>query len=116
MRVIEGNHNIDILLDVMNLAELKFSGPPPPDFARHKHQRAERKGDITLLQKRDGSLYASVPFSTAESYLGISARQRQKLQDDGRLKVIGKGLNRRITVESLMEYCPPREDTDFSDA
>jgi hypothetical protein len=73
-------------------------------------RKPTRKGDITLLRKADGSLYQSVAFTTAESYGDISARRRQQLMTEGVLKVIGKGLKRRITVESLMAYCPSTED------
>jgi hypothetical protein len=61
-----------------------------------------RKGDGTLLdQKR------LVSFATAEQYLGISDRQRQKLTKSGALKVEGQGQNRKITSESLRIYLPP---------
>jgi hypothetical protein len=97
----------------------------PPTFAvaagglanpRAKHaaateaRKTTRKGDITLLRKPDGSLYQSVAFTTAENYAAIGARRRQQLMTEGVLKVMGKGLKRRITVESLMAYCPPTEE------
>ena len=72
-------------------------------------QKPTKKGDIALLKKADGSFYSSVDFSTAESYADISPRRRQQLMPDV-LKVVGQGQNRRITVESLLAYCPPKED------
>jgi hypothetical protein len=48
-----------------------------------------------------------VNFRTAEQYLGISERQRQKLINSGSLKVEGQGQNRKITAESLKAYLPP---------
>jgi hypothetical protein len=48
-----------------------------------------------------------VSFGTAEEYLGISDRQRQKLISSGALKLEGKGHNRKITTESLKKYLPP---------
>ena len=72
--------------------------------------RDTRKGDIKLLKKADGSLYESVDFPTAERYADISARRRQQLMTEDVLKVVGKGTNRRITVKSLIAYCPPTED------
>ena len=67
--------------------------------------------DIALLRRADGTLYESVDFPTAETYADISPRRRQQLmKDDGPLKVVGKGRKRRITVESLIAYCPPAED------
>jgi hypothetical protein len=79
-----------------------------PPFA--EAQKSTRKGDIALLKKADGSLYRSVDFSTAEIYADISSRRRQQLMPEV-LKVVGQGHNRRITVESLLAYCPPEEDT-----
>jgi len=73
-------------------------------------QRPKRKGDIALLKQADGTLYQSIDFATAESYADISARRRQQLMTEDVLKVIGKGLKRRIIVESLVAYCPPTED------
>ena len=70
----------------------------------------DRKGDVTLLKKGDGSFYNSVDFPTAEKYADISDRRRQQLMSANILKVAGKGQNRRITVESLLEYCPPQQD------
>jgi hypothetical protein len=61
-----------------------------------------RKGDATLLHGK-----RLVTFATAEEYLGISERQRQKLMNSGGLKVEGQGQNRRITSESLKAYLPP---------
>jgi len=64
--------------------------------------RDARKGDGTLLdQKR------LVSFGTAEQYLGITDRQRQKLIKSGALRVEGQGQNRKITAESLKIYLPP---------
>ena len=68
------------------------------------------KGDIRLLQKGDGSLYESVEFPKAARYTGISDRRRQQLMRDRILVVTGKGRHRRITVESLIAYCPPAEE------
>ena len=61
-----------------------------------------RKGNAALLHGK-----RSVTFATAEEYLGISERQRQKLMNSGALKVEGQGLNRKITTESLIAYLPP---------
>jgi hypothetical protein len=61
-----------------------------------------RKGDATLLGEK-----LLIRFKTAEQYLGISERQRQKLISSGALKVEGQGQNRKITAESLKAYLPP---------
>jgi hypothetical protein len=60
------------------------------------------KGDPMLLGDK-----RLVNFKTAELYLGISERQRQKLISSGALKVEGQGQNRKITTESLKAYLPP---------
>jgi hypothetical protein len=70
-----------------------------------------RKGDVRLLKKADGNFYESVDFPTAERYADITPRRRQQLlKGDGFLQVIGKGQNRRISVASLIAYCPPSEN------
>jgi hypothetical protein len=63
-----------------------------------------RKGDPTLLGHNE-----VVSFRTAERYLGISPRQRQKLVAKGTLAVLGLGANRKITADSLRRYLPPEE-------
>ena len=73
-------------------------------------QQSGLKGDITLLQKSDGTLFGSVDFPKAEVYAGISERRRQQLLSEGLLLTSGKGNNRRITVDSLLAFCPPVED------
>jgi hypothetical protein len=65
-----------------------------------------RKGDWTLLGEK-----RLVSFETAEQYLGISERQRQRLIKSGALKVEGQGQNRKITAESLKAYLPPEIPT-----
>lgn len=67
------------------------------------------KGDTKLLTKADGTFYSSVDFPTVESYADISPRRRQQLMSDGVLTVVGKGRNRRIEVQSLIAYCPPKD-------
>lgn len=81
----------------------------PAGVAADRDEPSDQKGDLKLLQKIDGSLYESVAFLTAEAYADISDRRRQQLMGDGTLNVVGKGQNRRITVESLVAYCPPIE-------
>ena len=52
----------------------------------------------------------SVAFGTAQRYLGIKERQRQKLMKLGVLTTEGEGLNRRITTSSLLAYLPSGEN------
>jgi hypothetical protein len=74
---------------------------PKQEYAERRSIKAG-KGDATLL---DGKRL--VNFATAEQYLGISERQRQKLISSEALKTEGQGHNRKITVESLKAYLPP---------
>ena len=98
------------LLGLPEVTKVNKANPLLPSRGRDARGRA-RKRDITLLQRSDGGLYESVDFPTAETYADISPRRRQQLmKDDGPLRVVGKGQKRRITVESLVSYCPPAED------
>ncbi len=80
-----------------------------PNNASLADQKKAQKGDITLLQNSAGELKSAVALKTAESYLGISSRQRQYLIKRGALFVIGGGLNRKIRVESLLNYLSPEK-------
>jgi hypothetical protein len=85
--------------------EASDSGIEPNVPRQHDANRQagkSRKGDAALLGEK-----RLVSFGTAEQYLGISERQRQKLINSGALKVEGQGHNRKITVESLRAYLPP---------
>jgi hypothetical protein len=72
--------------------------------------KSGQKGDLTLLQLHDGRQSVAVSFRTAELYADISPRRRQQLMKQGLLRVVGEGQNRRITVQSLIAYCPPVEE------
>jgi hypothetical protein len=72
--------------------------------------QTSQKGNIRLLKRADGTLYESVDFPTAENYAGITSRRRQQLMTKGTFEVVGKGQNRRITVKSLVAYCPASDD------
>jgi len=60
------------------------------------------KGDFALLRGQD-----TVNYLVAERYAGISPRRRQQAIREGKLKVCGRGKQKRITVESLLAYQPP---------
>jgi hypothetical protein len=64
-----------------------------------------QKGNPALLGDKK-----AVTFRTAEQYLGIEERQRQRLVVKGNLKVVGRGSTRLITTESLRQYLPPAEN------
>jgi len=100
----------------LNMAIVSFDEaldlPGPTDERLDAVVKSDRKGDIKLLERADGSQYESVDFPTAEGYAGVTPRRRQQLMKDGTLALIGKGMNRRITVESLPAYCPPKEDAN----
>jgi hypothetical protein len=98
------------LIDSPDATKVSKKDSPPPSRSKDANGRAGKR-DITLLQRADGTLYKSVNFPTAEAYADITARRRQQLiKEHGPLRVVGKGQNRRITVKSLIEYCPPAED------
>jgi len=81
-----------------------------PDYTRKDGSNhtpiRHAKGDPELLKGHE-----AVNFRIAEQYLGIGERQRQKLMKGEKpaLTVVGRGSNRRITVESLIQYCPPKK-------
>jgi len=76
-------------------------GAQPEIQNRASNTTRSRKGDLALLAGK-----TFVNFKTAEAYLGISERQRQSLIEKGTLVVKGKGHNRKITTDSLLEYLP----------
>ncbi|MCU1302806.1 MAG: hypothetical protein JWQ87_3090 [Candidatus Sulfotelmatobacter sp.] len=65
-----------------------------------------RKGDRALLAGK-----RAVRFATAEKYLGVTDRHRQRLIKMGCLVVEGQGQNKKITTESLRSYLPPENPT-----
>ena len=77
------------------------SGTGKPEYTERRGK--ERKGDAALLADKH-----AVIFSTAEQYLGITERQRQKLMKCGALKGDEQGRNRKITTESLRKYLRPK--------
>jgi hypothetical protein len=79
------------------------SDVPKQEGSKQRTGKA-RKGDATLLGEK-----RLVSFGTAEQYLGISERQRQKLINSGALNTEGRGHNRKVTVESL-KCCLPLEN------
>jgi len=69
-----------------------------------RSQKVTRKGDAALLGDK-----TAVNFLEAEAYLGISARQRERLMKSNVLEVTGQGSNRKITTDSLRRYLPPKK-------
>jgi hypothetical protein len=78
-----------------------ISDVPKQEDTKQRMDEA-RKGDGTLLGEK-----RLVSFGTAEQYLGISERQRQKLVKSGALEIEGQGQNRKVTTKSLKAYLPP---------
>ena len=76
---------------------------PAKVVTRTGNNNRERKGDPSLLSNKE-----AVSLRTAELYLGISERQRQKLTASGALDARGRGSDKQITTESLRRYLPPR--------
>ena len=96
----------------VEIARLAVSLESPHESHPAGNDQPIGKGDISLFRKRDGSLMDSASFPDAERYLGITARQRQKLMRTGSLITVGGGNNRRITVQSLRNYLQPLEDAN----
>jgi hypothetical protein len=96
----EGHENPGAL--VQESSDLRVDSDVPKQEDTKQRAGKARKGDATLLGPK-----RLVNFRTAEQYLGISERQRQKLINSGSLKVEGQGQNRKITAESLKAYLPP---------
>ncbi len=63
-------------------------------------------GNIELLRDVRGNLPDAVTREKAALYLGLKARQIQNLMRDGTLLIVGGGLSKRITVDSLLRYKP----------
>lgn len=82
-------------------ATLRPRQPSKVAATQIENNKREHKGDPSLLANKD-----AVSFETAELYLGIGQRQRQKLIKDGVLDVRGLGSNREITTESVLRYLP----------
>ncbi len=55
--------------------------------------RSDRKGDVTLLQRADGSRNESVDFPTLEKYAGISPRRDEKEQPSELLSSVAATAN-----------------------
>jgi hypothetical protein len=87
---------------VQEPSDLRVNSDPPEQEDTKPRSAKARKGDATLLGQKQ-----FVSFKTAEQYLGISERQRQKLMNSGALRFEGQGHNRKITTESLKACLPP---------
>jgi hypothetical protein len=99
-RATDGNQDPGVLAQEPSDSRVDSDVPKQGDTKQRVGKA--RKGDATLLGQKQ-----FVSFKTAEQYLGISERQRQKLMNSGALKYEGQGLNRKITTESLKAYLPP---------
>jgi hypothetical protein len=76
---------------------------PPQGATQAKTNNRERKGDPALLGNKEW-----VSPQTAERYLGIAERQRQKLVKDHVLEARGKRENQKISTESILRYLLPK--------
>jgi len=91
--------------DLGGVPEDAIDAPVPKDTSLKR----DLESPISIPAKGNGILLKgklSVNFRTAEEYLGITERQRQKLVSTQALQVVGKGHNRKITTESLINYLP----------
>ena len=70
------------------------------------------EGNIGLLRDPMGKLEDSVTSQTAQDYSGRGERQIQKLVKSRHLKTVGRGISKRIKVDSLLECFPPARLAD----
>jgi len=75
------------------------------DVARTR--AAKDKGNFALLRGR-----TKVTLATAGLYLGIGRRAVEQAIKKNKLDATGARMNRRVTVDSLIGYCPPTENTN----
>jgi hypothetical protein len=73
--------------------------------------RGQDKGNLDLL-RTDGKLKDAVTLETACRFGGVSRRAIEKAIKRGSLKASGSYQNRRITVDSLLKYFPPENNTN----
>ena len=82
--------------------------PTAPESARPVEGRPGRtaKGNLGLLRE-DGKLKRAVTLDTAARFGGVGRRAIEKALRKGPLEAEGEGQNRRVIVESLLQYFPP---------
>jgi hypothetical protein len=68
-----------------------------------------KKGKLSILRGVDGQLKRAVTLDIASQYGGVSRRAIEDAAKKGRLKTEGERTNRRVLVDSLLEYFPPEE-------
>ena len=76
--------------------------------ARLKANRTD-KGNLDLLRSIDGELKQAVNLEVASRYGGVSRRAIEDAGKRNALKMKGKRHQRRVLVDSLLEYFPPEK-------
>ena len=77
-----------------------------------RNSSQHEKGDLQLLAGANGERKRVVTLDTACRYGGVSKRAIQKALRKGALKSEGEGPNRRVLVQSLLDYFPPENSTN----
>ncbi|MFN7994868.1 MAG: hypothetical protein U0Q18_14780 [Bryobacteraceae bacterium] len=81
----------------------RIKGKPSSD------DRPTDKRDLSLLRGPDGKLKRVVTVTEACRYGGVGQRAIQKACQKGSLRSESEGPNRRIVVQSILEYFPPEK-------
>jgi hypothetical protein len=77
-----------------------------PSVGRHD------KGDLEILRGTNGNFKSAVTLDVAARFGGVSRRAIEKALAKGSLGAVGTRQNRRVTVESLLKYFPPENNTN----
>ncbi|MGA8597252.1 MAG: hypothetical protein WB676_21255 [Bryobacteraceae bacterium] len=104
---VEMFHKLDEFADAENHKSINVAAAGNRPGTRRRDPVASDRSQKANPVLLDGK--TEVSFQTAQDYLGIGERHRQNLVKQKSLKVIGRGQNRKITVESLIDYLPLRK-------
>jgi len=100
-----------------SLADMKSSdqqpnGVVPPEPAIPEVVAVPANRNLEILRGADGKLKRVVTVAEACRYGGVGQRAIQKACRKGSLESEGEGPNRRIIVQSLMNYYPPENNAN----
>jgi hypothetical protein len=98
--------------EIISQAETVTAIPPgkePDPAAADDHSSAAKpdRRNLEILQATDGKRKTAVTLDVARRFGGVSRRAIQAAIRNDSLKASGKRLQRRVLVESLLEYFPP---------
>jgi hypothetical protein len=81
--------------------------PEAPD-----HEKPVDKGNLGILRGVNGELKRAVTLDIASRFGGVSRRAIEGAAKNGRLKSEGSRMNRRVLVDSLLQYFPPERNAN----